>query len=157
LQSNERKVELNRTSDKTKSNSNSITGKVVRISDGDTFELLFENGFKTKVRLNGIDCPEKKQPFSKRAKQALSDFIYDKEVLVEYDSKDGYGRVIGTVYANSLNVNREMVRKGLAWHFKKYSDDQVLSSLEQEARKNKIGLWQEPNPVAPWDYRKSKK
>ncbi|MBA3900544.1 MAG: thermonuclease family protein [Bacteroidetes bacterium] len=131
-----------------------IEGKVIKIADGDTFTLIFENGFDVRVRLNGIDSPEKKQAFSKRAKQTLSDLIYDKTVTVYYKSKDRYGRVLGDVSINDLNVNQEMVRRGMAWHFKRYSDDEELAKLEVEARKNKVGLWADPNAVAPWEFRK---
>ncbi len=131
-----------------------VMGKVIRIADGDTFTMVFENGFDVRVRLNGIDSPEKKQAFSNRAKQTLSELIYDKEVKVFYESKDRYGRVLGDVYIDNLNVNQEMVRRGMAWHFTRYSDDETLAALEKEARKNRIGLWVDPNPVAPWEFRR---
>lgn len=130
-----------------------IEGKVIKIADGDTFTLIFDNGFDVRVRLNGIDSPEKKQAFSKRAKQTLSDLIYDKEVKVYYESKDRYGRVLGDVFIDDLNINQEMVRRGMAWHFKRYSDDETLVQLEIEARKNKTGLWADPNAVAPWEFK----
>ncbi|NCP61398.1 MAG: thermonuclease family protein [Flavobacteriales bacterium] len=130
-----------------------IEGKVTRIADGDTFTLIFDNGFDVRVRLNGIDSPEKKQAFSKRAKQTLSDLIFDKEVKVYYKSKDRYGRVLGDVYVGEVNINHEMVRRGMAWHFTRYSEDETLAALEKEAKKNKIGLWAEAEPVAPWVYR----
>lgn len=139
-----------------KKNQKSIEGKVVGISDGDTFSIVFDNGFKIKVRLNGIDCPERKQPFSKRAKTALSDMIFEKIVKVDYEKKDRYGRVLGWVYVEDLDVNAEMIKRGMAWHFKKYSSDKKLAEYENIARKNKIGLWVDANPIAPWDYRKKK-
>ena len=138
---------------KNKENS-SITGKVIGISDGDTFSLLFNNGFTIKVRLNKIDCPEKKQAYSNRAKQELSNMIFDHTVRVDYTKKDGYGRVLGDVYVNDLYVNGEMISRGMAWHYKKYSSDENLAELERMAQKNKVGLWQDPNPVPPWDFRK---
>lgn len=131
-----------------------VTGKVTRIADGDTFTMIFDNGFEVRVRLNGIDSPEKKQAFSNRAKQTLSDLIYKKEVKVYYKSKDRYGRVLGDIYIDNLNINQEMVRRGMAWHFIRYSDDEKLAALEKEARRNKIGLWVDPNPVAPWEFRR---
>jgi endonuclease YncB( thermonuclease family) len=137
-----------------KSDKKYIEGKVIRIADGDTFTMVFENGFDVRVRLNGIDSPEKKQAFSKRAKQTLSELIYNKEVKVYYESKDRYGRVLGDVFVNNLNVNREMIKRGMAWHYKQYSDDETLAQLEVEARRNKSGLWADPNPVAPWEFRK---
>lgn len=131
-----------------------IDGKVIKIADGDTFTMLFDNGFEVRVRLNGIDSPEKKQAFSKRAKQALSDMIFSKNVRVYYSSKDRYGRVLGEVVVDSLNVNQEMVKQGMAWHFKRYSDDEILAQLEMEARKNRVGLWVDANAVAPWEFRR---
>ena len=131
-----------------------ITGKVIKIADGDTFTMIFENDFDVRVRLNGIDCPEKSQPFSKKAKQALSDFIFAKMVVVRYKKKDGYGRVLGDIFVDGVNVNKEMLKLGLAWHFKRYSDDQELDSLERDARQNRRGLWSEKNPIPPWDWRK---
>ncbi|MGF1557157.1 thermonuclease family protein [Paucihalobacter sp.] len=130
-----------------------VDGKVIKIADGDTFTMIFDNGFEVRVRLNGIDSPEKKQAFSNKAKQALSAMIFKKEVRVYYKSKDKYGRVLGDVFIDSLNVNHEMVKQGMAWHFTRYSDDKTLATLEQEARKNRVGLWVDPNPVAPWEFR----
>ncbi|WP_026914889.1 thermonuclease family protein [Christiangramia portivictoriae] len=141
---------------KPESNQKIINGKVIKIADGDTFTMLFENGFEVRVRLDGIDTPERKQPYSKAAKKALSNLIFGKNVTVYYTKKDGYGRVLGEIFIDNINVNRELVRQGLAWHYKKYSDDRTLAKLEKEAQLNKMGLWQEPNPVAPWTYRKNK-
>jgi len=131
-----------------------IQGKVIKIADGDTFTMIFDNDFDVRVRLNGIDCPEKNQPFSKRAKQLLSDFIFGKMVVVKYKEKDRYGRVIGDVYIDGLHVNYEMVKYGLAWHFKRYSDDDQLDSLEKDARYKRIGIWSNKNPIPPWEWRK---
>lgn len=131
-----------------------VYGKVTRIADGDTFTMVFDNGFEVRVRLNGIDSPERKQAFSNRAKQALSNLIFNKEVKVYYESTDRYGRVLGEVHIDGLNVNHEMVRLGMAWHFTRYSDNKTLAALEKEAIKNKIGLWADPNPVAPWEFRR---
>jgi micrococcal nuclease len=131
-----------------------IHGKVIKIADGDTFTMIFDNDFDVRVRLNGIDCPEKNQPFSKRAKQLLSDFIFGKMVVVQYKEKDRYGRVIGDVFVDGLNINYEMVKLGLAWHFKRYSDDDKLDSLEKDARYKGIGIWSDKNPIPPWEWRK---
>lgn len=133
---------------------NKISGKAVKIADGDTFTLLFNNGFEVRVRLDGIDTPEKRQSFSGVAKKALSNLIFKKQVEVYYNKKDGYGRVLGEIHINGLIVNQELLRQGLAWHYIKYSDDEHLALLEKIARENKIGLWQDPNPIAPWNFRK---
>jgi endonuclease YncB( thermonuclease family) len=132
-----------------------VDGKVIKIQDGDTFTMIFDNGFEVKVRLNGIDSPEKKQPFSNIAKQTLAAMVFQKDVRVFYTSKDRYGRVLGDVFVDDINVNHEMLRKGMAWHFVKYSDDATLAKLEREARINKVGLWVDSNPIAPWDFRRN--
>lgn len=134
-----------------------VYGKVTRIADGDTFTMMFDNGFEVRVRLNGIDSPERRQAYSNRAKQALSNLIFNKEVKVYYESTDRYGRVLGEVHIDGINVNHEMVRLGMAWHYTHYSDDKTLAALEQEARKNKAGLWADPNPVPPWEFRSKKR
>lgn len=147
-----------RNSSKFSNNTHLITGKVIKIADGDTFTLLLEHdNFKVRVRLVSIDCPEKKQPFSKKAKQYLSQLIFGKKVKVYYHKKDRYGRVLGEVFVDNINVNEEMLKAGYAWHFKKYSKDKHLAELENQARKKKIGLWNDPNPIPPWEWRKRKR
>ena len=131
-----------------------LTGTVVRITDGDTFTLLTEEKQQVKVRLNGIDCPEAKQDFGQRARQYLSELIFQKDVVISETSKDRYGRTLGTVHVGNINVNETMVSSGMAWHYKQYSKDERLGALENEARDNKKGLWSQPNPTPPWDYRK---
>lgn len=135
-------------------NKKNIKGKAVRIIDGDTFVLLLDNNFETGIRLNGVDCPEKRQAFSQRARKELSDLIFGREVMVYYDKKDGFGRVLGEVHVGQVNINHEMLRRGMAWHYVKYSDDETLAKLEEEARVNRVGLWSDPNAIPPWDYRR---
>ncbi|WP_255571219.1 thermonuclease family protein [Halomarinibacterium sedimenti] len=136
--------------------SNSIEGKVVAITDGDTFKLITKDSTLYRIRVANIDCPERKQPFSKRAKQFTSQAIFGDTVLVMYDKKDRYGRIIGFVkYDNGRDLSEELLKNGLAWHFIKYSKDKTLQALEDRAKINKIGLWSENNPIAPWDWRKN--
>ncbi len=134
-----------------------FTAKVIRIVDGDTLEVLYAE-LPIMIRLEHIDCPEKrgKQPYGNAAKKALSDLCSGQEVKVEWNGdKDRNGRYISVIYnQNGINANQEMVRLGMAWHFKKYSTDEEYAKLENEARKNKVGLWQDPNPVPPWEWRK---
>lgn len=144
------------------SNSQSLTGKVVGIMDGDTFKLLTADSTLVKVRLANIDCPEKKQPFSARAKEFTSNAIFGKTVTINVQSKDRYRRFISNVTYNnslsdSLSLCHELVKNGLAWHYVRYSKDKTLQQLEDTARTSKIGLWQDPNPIAPWEWRESKK
>lgn len=132
-------------------------GKVVSISDGDTFRLLTEEKETIRVRLHGIDAPEKGQDFSTQSKTALSDLIFGKEVKLEQKDKDRYGRIVAVVYSNGLNVNEEMLRRGLVWHYKEYDKSQAWAQLEQKARKNKTGLWSQPAPTPPWEFRREKR
>nr|WP_262904365.1 thermonuclease family protein [Christiangramia sediminis] len=134
----------------------SLEAKIIRIVDGDTAELLYGE-LPIMLRLQHIDAPEKRgsQPFGNNAKTILSDLCFGQEVtiLTEGDFDMG-GRMIGEIInEDGLNVNKEMVRLGYAWHFKKYSSDMNYDKLEKEARRERRGLWQEPNPVAPWDFR----
>jgi len=135
-----------------------ISGKVVKIADGDTFTLLVNNHDQVKVRLDGIDAPEKKQAFGNKAKQYLSSMIWGTPVTVKVLKKDRYGRSIGKVSTSKFkDVNLEMIKAGYAWHYKEYNDDKTYASAEVSARKNKKGLWQDKNPVKPQDFRKIKR
>ncbi|MBD1397067.1 thermonuclease family protein [Pontibacter sp. JH31] len=130
--------------------------KVVGVKDGDTFEVL-RNGQTITVRLLGIDTPEKKQAYGQRAKQFASDLAFGKQVRLIEHNKDRYGRTVGTIILpDGRSLNEELVREGYAWHYKAYSKDKKLENLEADARRFKRGLWQDPNPVAPWDFRKQK-
>ena len=110
-----------------------ITGKVVSIADGDTCTVLVGRE-QVKVRLDGIDAPEKKQPFGAKAREHLADSIHEKTVRIVISGKDRYGRSLGTVWAGQTNINEEMVKAGLAWHYKQYSKDKRLAELEADAR-----------------------
>ncbi len=133
--------------------------KVIGIMDGDTMEILYKN-VPIKIRLAHIDCPEKrgKQPFGNNAKIALSDLCFSKMVTIKGEKFDRYGRLIAVVIADKgQNVNQEMIKQGMAWHYKKYSKHPLYAKLENEARKNRVGLWKENNPIAPWIWREKKK
>ena len=135
-----------------------LTGKVVAITDGDTFKLLTKDSTLIKVRVANIDCPERKQAFSAKAKQFTSEAIFSKNIKLDYLKKDRYGRFICNVfYGDSLNLSHELIKQGLAWHYVKYSKDKELQGLEDEARLNKLGLWQEGNAIPPWEFRSIKK
>lgn len=130
------------------------TGKVIKIVDGDTFDMLTEEKSTLRVRMNGIDCPERKQAFYQNAKNALAGFIFNKEVKLFITGRDRNKRIIATVYCNGTNINLAMIQNGYAWHYKKYSADTVYAKAEQQARIAKKGLWRMDHPIAPWDYRK---
>ena len=132
--------------------------KVVGVLDGDTVEVLHDNK-PERIRLNGIDCPEKSQAFGRQAKEFTSDLCFGKIVEVQSHGHDRYGRTIGEIIlSNGKDLNHELVAAGLAWWYKKYaSDNKVLEQLEEKARREKRGLWFDENPTAPWDYRHRKK
>lgn len=128
------------------------TAKVIGISDGDTITVLVDNT-QIKIRVDGIDCPESRQPFGTRAKQFTSDFCYGKIVTIKKKELDRYGRTIARVICDGKDLSEELLKAGMAWHFKKYDSTPKLSDLEIQARKRKVGLWSEPDPVAPWCFR----
>jgi endonuclease YncB( thermonuclease family) len=140
-----------------------LNGKVVGISDGDTITLLDDQQVQHKIRLAGIDAPEKKQAFGERSKQALSDCAYGKQATVDYDKKDKYGRTVGKVLVDGKDCNIKQISLGLAWHYKKYASEQPVADREayamqeQTAKAQRIGLWSEQTAMAPWDYRKLKR
>lgn len=107
------------------------------------------------VKFDTIDCPESSQDFGTRAKQATSDLCFNKEVKIEKTGEDRYGRTLGFVYVGDICVNKELLKQGMAWHYKYFNKDPELAKLETEARKAKVGIWSQPNPVAPWDFRRN--
>jgi endonuclease YncB( thermonuclease family) len=136
-----------------------LLGKVVTVTDGDTVKVLDASKTQLTVRLAGIDAPEKKMPFGQKAKEALSDLVFNKTVEVETEKVDRYGRSVGKILVNGRDANLAMVNAGMAWHYKKYEKEQSLSdrllyaNAEQEARTRKVGLWHDPTPVPPWEWR----
>jgi len=134
-----------------------IRAVVVGVTDGDTFTALLDNKTQIKVRMHGIDAPEKKQAFGQVAKIKLSDCIYGKTVSLSYDKLDRNNRYICWVNADQMQVNEVMLMTGLAWHYTKYDQNSKWAKLESEARKSKFGLWKDSNPVEPWIFRKTKK
>lgn len=136
---------------------NTIQGKVVRVSDGDTITILDSANVQSKIRLNRIDAPEKSQAYGNASKNHLSNLVAGKAVKVEWDKKDKYGRVLGDVSIDGVNVNLKMVQDGLAWHFKRFDNTPTYAQAEEEARAKKIGLWKDPDPIPPWEFRKGKK
>lgn len=133
--------------------SEKLNGKVVYITDGDTLTLQV-NKTQYKIRLLGIDAPEDEQPFSDQSKKALSDKVFEKTVQITTYGHDIYGNILGIVILDGKNVNLEMVKEGFAWHYKESSDSKKLAEAEQEARKSKLGLWADGNPISPWQWRR---
>lgn len=134
-----------------------LSGRVVKVTDGDTIQVLV-NGKAEKIRLAGIDCPEKKQPFGQAATRHTLKLAAQKIVTVQVETTDRYGRKVAEVFLpEGQSLNRELVRSGYAWWFRKYSTDQALGDLETEARVARRGLWADSNPVAPWEWRKARR
>ncbi len=130
-----------------------FVGKVVGVIDGDSIRVMHE-GKAEQIRLIGVDCPEKRQPFGTRAKEYTSELAFGKEVTVYGKSRDRYGRTLAEVLLpDGRSLNQALLSAGLAWWFRKYSKDLRLGELERQARNDKLGLWAEPNPMPPWDWR----
>lgn len=130
--------------------------QVIAIKDGDTIEIL-KDGKPLRIRIQGVDCPEKKQDFGTKAQQFTSDLVFGKRVKLVVHGQDRYRRTVGEiVLPDGRNLGNELVKYGFAWHYKAYSKDPELARLELEARAAKRGLWAGPSPVAPWDYRRPK-
>lgn len=140
-----------------------LQGRVVGVSDGDTVTLLDDSNTQFKIRLMGIDAPEKKQAFGSRSKESLSALVFNKQVIVEYNKKDKYGRTVGKILVDGVDANLEQIKAGLAWHYKKYQKEQSLDDrsiyvqAEEQARAERRGLWIDAEPTPPWDWRKQQK
>ena len=140
-----------------------LSGTVVRITDGDTLVVLDANKAQYKIRLMGIDAPESNQAYGKESKDNLSYLVAGKFVVVEYDKLDRYKKIIGKILLSGKDVNLEQVASGMAWHYKNYQGEQSqadrmeYSEAEIDARNTKRGLWHDPDPIPPWNYRKLKR
>jgi micrococcal nuclease len=137
--------------------SDSFKAKVIGVTSGDAIVVLLDNNTQLKVRLEGIDCPELNQLYGDSAKQATVALCFKKRVRIEKVGLDGYGRTLAFVYADTICVNKQLIRMGLAWHYAEFNNDPELAQLEVDARNRKVGLWQQTEPVAPWDFRHKKK
>jgi endonuclease YncB( thermonuclease family) len=143
-------------------NAETITGLVVGVSDGDTITVLDANKVQHKIRLAGIDAPEKKQAFGNRSKESLSALAFDKTVNVETDKQDRYGRQVGKVLVNGQDVNLVQVERGMAWFYRQYqreqspNDRRLYEAAEDAARADKRGLWRDAEPLPPWEFRHNK-
>lgn len=151
-----------------------LTGRVVSIADGDTITVLDDNRQQHKIRLAGIDAPEKAQPFGQKSKSSLSAMVFNRDVEIVGDKKDRYGRTIGKVMAADPNcnvpacpkihdVNLMQVMSGMAWWYRQYAKEQPPKDREDyevaefNAKVRRQGLWADKNPVAPWDWRRHKR
>ncbi len=130
-----------------------LSGYVVGITDGDTLTLLVDRT-QHKIRLAEIDTPERGQPWGTRARQALADKVFQKDVVVEVVDIDRYDRLVGKIWLGTRDINREMVSEGHAWAYRQYLNDQSLLKDEAKAKEQGIGLWSVAGPVAPWEWRR---
>lgn len=132
-----------------------ITGRVTRVSDGDTVWVTDAAKLKHKVRLDRIDAPEKDQPWGKESAAVLKGWVFAKDVRVEYEKRDQYGRILGIVFNGTNDVNLAMVRSGNAWHYSHFDKTPEYAAAEAEARAARRGLWSQKNAVNPYQWRRT--
>ena len=136
-----------------------LLGKVIRVADGDTITVLDDTYTQHKIRLAGIDAPEKRQAFGNVSRLSLAEQVAGQSVAVEWFKVDKYGRKLGKVLLAGLDCNLVQVKSGLAWHYKQYqreqspADQQSYAAAEIEARAAKLGLWRDADPMPPWEFR----
>jgi endonuclease YncB( thermonuclease family) len=151
-----------------------LQGKVVKVADGDTVTIIDDSGKKHRIRLAGIDAPEKNQPYGNTSTKGLIELVSGKTVTIEYEKRDRYKRIIGKVLVgppgevfcmaldcvNKIDAGLEQIKKGLAWHYKYYQmeqseeDRRLYSDAEDIARENLLGLWKDESSVPPWEWRR---
>ncbi len=151
-----------------------LQGKVIKVADGDTITIVDASGKKHRVRLMGIDAPEKDQPYGDVSTQGLNKLVSGRIVTVEYEKRDRYKRIIGKVLvdlpgevfcvaldcAKKIDAGLEQIKKGLAWHYKKYQSEQsvedrmLYSDAEEQSITKKVGLWMDKEPITPWEWRR---
>lgn len=140
-----------------------LEGRAVKISDGDTVTLLDSENQTHRIRLLGIDSPERSQPFGKQATESLKELIQNRPIRIEIHDRDRYGRILGKLQIENRDLNLEQIKRGFAWHYRHFAKNQPTldrtsyAEAERVAREKKLGLWIDPNPEAPWDFRKKKK
>jgi endonuclease YncB( thermonuclease family) len=132
-----------------------LTGEVVKIADGDTLTVLDGSNTQHKIRLAGIDAPEKGQAFGTKSRESLAAKVFRKNVRIEVIDVDRYHREVGRIYLGDSFINLEMVNDGFAWRYPQYDKPGEFTEAEQEAREHGRGLWADPHPIPPWDWRRS--
>lgn len=139
-----------------------VEGRIVGVVDGDTVDLLTDDLVQQRIRLRGIDAPEKRQAFGNRSKQALSALVFGRRVTVAFSKVDRHKRWVGRITADAVDVSRVMVEQGMAWHYAFYELEQPLqervgdAEAEQAARLERRGLWADSEPTPPWDFRRAR-
>jgi len=140
-------------------NAETLSGKVIHVADGDTITILDSSHQQLKIRLSGIDAPEKAQDYGQRSKEHLNGLVQGQQVIVETSKKDKYGRHVGQVLLKGQDVNLEQLRAGLAWYYREYEREltpelrQSYAKAESEAKDARMGLWSDAQPVPPWQWR----
>lgn len=142
-------------------NADEITGRVIDVASGDSITIVEASSTtELKVRLSGIDAPEKQQPFGPESRKSLADLVYGKEVTVNWIKRDYHKRIVGKVMLNKTDVNLEQVKRGMAWVFKHFVDDPYSQDqadyvdAQQEAEDRRFGLWSQKDPIPPWEFRR---
>jgi len=141
---------------------NVIHGRVVGVSDGDSVTVLDAKKTPYKIRLAGIDAPERAQAYGQKAKESLSDLVFGKSVDVEWSKQDRYGRIVGMVMLGGVDINLEQIKRGMAWHYKQYQNEQspedrvAYAQFESQARDKRLGLWRDPASIEPSVFRQKK-
>jgi endonuclease YncB( thermonuclease family) len=138
---------------------NTLTGKVVKVTDGDTITILTDNT-QHRIRLQGIDAPERKQAFGNASRKHLGSLVAGKTVTVQWDKRDRYRRIVGFVIVDGQDMNLEQLKAGMAWFYRYYQKElspkkrKLYAQAEDKARADRLGLWQDENPVPPWEWRR---
>lgn len=137
-----------------------LTGRVIDVASGDNLTIVDATNTEYKVRLSGIDAPEKQQPFGLESRKSLSELVYGKEVTVNWIKRDYHKRVVGKVLLKKTDINLEQVKRGMAWVFKHFLDDPSSADqsdyidAQEQAESNHIGLWVQNDPIPPWEFRR---
>lgn len=137
-----------------------LQGKVIRVVDGDSVTVLDKQNEQHKIRLAGIDTPERKQPYGKVARQFLAKHIYKQQVCVGWYKRDKYQRLVGVIRIEDEEINLKLVKAGLAWHYKQYENEQsksdrvLYAKAHEKAEASEVGLWRDSRPIAPWLWRR---
>lgn len=140
-----------------------LVGDVVGVSDGDTVTVLDASQTQHKIRVSGIDAPEQRQPFGNRSRQNLAKLVFRKRVVIEWNKRDRYGRIVGKILVDGQDAGLTQVAAGFAWHYKAYASEQsaedqsAYALAEETARKHRLGLWNDAAPLPPWDFRRSRR
>ena len=144
-------------------NAATLQGKVVGVADGDTITVLDAHNKQHKIRLQGIDAPEKAQAFGQKSKQSLNQLVHSNQVTLDFQKKDKYGRTVGKVLLNGSDICLAQIKLGMAWHYKQYASEQpkedreIYAQAEMDARNQAIGLWKDKSVTPPWEFRKQRK